>query len=337
MTNLEDSLTHLHTIRLPEEAKVRMRAELLAYAELHESEGAPLGASAAPIRSPFASVFFPMRIYAGLAAVLLIIVSLGGTAYASESSLPGDLLYSVKIGVTEPIQTALVPSERGKAAWNAILAERRLEEAAELAAQNRLTPAAQSELAANFTAHVTASEKHATRLETSGDTTGSLSVQSDLEARLTAHEQILGVIANHYAVATSTEVADTKASLTVLLATVRSHQDEISTSRLALENSMAPHTVNDQATATSTEIAIAHVVRIHRSISPAARIAGENVARTEEVSSILEHHAALLAKFLPVATTTASTTIQATTTTATSTTSEVEIKNGIDPSKESVK
>jgi hypothetical protein len=340
MTLLEDKLRNLHTVHLPEEVKIRMRAELMAYAELHSTPlASPAEFMPAPVvLSPFYKTF-SMRLYAGFAAVLLIVMSAGGTAYASENSLPGDVLYSVKVGIAEPIQTALVPSERGKAAWNAILAERRLEEAAQLAAQNRLTPAAQTELAANFTAHVAASETHAASLQKSGDTSGSLSVQSDLEARLTAHEQILDVIAAHYAAASSSDSTETKTSLATLLTTVRDHQDAISTSRLALENAMAPRVDADGHTVsatTTTEIAIAHVVHFRHGVSPAARVAGENAARSEEITSILDHHATLLAKFLPVATTTASTTLEMGTTTAT-TTSREEMKNIYQSNKENPK
>lgn len=334
---IEDELKNLNTIRLSGEVKTRMRGELMAYAELH----APASVHAQTTSATSLLRGFSVRVYTGFAIALLLIVSVTGTAFAAENTLPGDVLYSVKVGITEPIQTALVPSERGKAAWNAILAERRLEEAAELAAQNKLTPAAQTELAANFTEHVNASESHAARLERTGDTSGSLSAQSDLEARLTAHEQILDVIDAHYAIATSTDTAQTKGSLTQLLAMVRSRQDAITSSRVALEDAIAPHSGDTSRTATSsastTVVAIARApvsnspspLRFRHSITPAARIAGQNVERAQEVNAILDHHASLLAKFLPPAqaSTTATTTLEVGSTTPAVSTTTVHLED----------
>ncbi len=326
MTNLEEQLTHLNTVRLPEEAKTRMRAELIAYAELHAPRPAPIS-----IPSPFFSAF-SLRIYSGLSIALLLIVSIGGTAYAAENTLPGDILYSVKVGFTEPLQTALVPSERGKAAWNAILAERRLEEAAQLAAINKLTPSVQTELATNLTAHISATETHAAELERSGDTTGSLSVQSDLEARLTAHEQILGVIAAHYDAGTSSEEPanlETKGSLAQLIEKVKVHQKGIVSKRLALEDSIAPSraaaTVSSNSAPARAKVTTAltenseirepqHSPKEVLEIRSAAHIETQDAVRAREITSILGRHTALLAKFLPTASTTASTTPVASTT-----------------------
>ncbi|MDB4992066.1 MAG: hypothetical protein JWL75_311, partial [Parcubacteria group bacterium] len=204
----------------------------------------------------------------------------------------------------------------------------------------KLTPDAQTELAANFSEHVEASEKHAARLVHTGDANASLSVQSDLEARLTAHEQILTVIATHYDLATSTtqSAAETKVALAQLLSTVRDHQSAIVSTRLALEDSISPQLASSAkmatesaAASTSPEVATTRGIRFgHHVIAPAARIAIADAARTEEVTNILDRHATLLAKFLPVATTTASTTATTTVnvaTTTASTTSEVKIKN----------
>lgn len=302
MTRLEEQLKHLKTITLPREDRARMRAELLAYADMHTVRPA--------ILSPFTS-FFSVRMYAGFAAFLLIIGSVGGTAYAAEGSLPGDVLYSVKLGVTEPIQTALIPSDTGKAAWHAILAERRLEEAALLASENRLSTDTQATLAANFNEHVEASLVSAERLEGEGNALASLSVRSDLEARIAAHQQILGVIAGHYASADAEGTQDTNMSLQALLAVVQGHEERLATSRVMLADAIAP-----QASTTAT-IAIATSAKMEETapaftmsarMSAEAQVEQANTARTMEIESILADNASLLAKFLPNATTTATST-----------------------------
>ena len=82
----------------------------------------------------------PVR--AASAGLLTFAVLAGGTAsvYASQSSLPGDVLYPVKIGV-ENIQVAVTRDPLDKANLYLEIAQRRIDEAAEQVSLNR-TPAA---------------------------------------------------------------------------------------------------------------------------------------------------------------------------------------------------
>lgn len=61
-------------------------------------------------------------------AVALTLIG-GGMAYAAEGSLPGDLLYPVKVHVTEPIISSLSITSAKRAQWEIRTIERRLEEA----------------------------------------------------------------------------------------------------------------------------------------------------------------------------------------------------------------
>jgi len=336
MNSIERKLEELKAIRLTDARKRLMREELIAYATLH---------SVAPAPAARAFSHFQFRIYSGLAAVLILIIGVGGTAYASEDALPGDVLYPVKVNISEPIQTALVPSDKGKAAWHAILAERRLEEAAQLAAKGTLTPDTQEEIAANFNEQVDASDENADQLERHGDMLGSLSVRSDLDARLTAHEQILGVIAAHYESASSTEASPTGRAVSSLLAIVKANEADVAASRHAIELALAPEAASssdetgtvsvaiaDNGTTTAkvaitTEHAFAPAskVRLMRAIAPEAssadriadQVESQNVTQAQEVSAILMKHAPLLAMFLPNASTTEATTTEASTTAST--------------------
>ena len=308
MTRIEDTLNDLRQVTLPSEARLRIREELMAYADMH-------AAVPAAIVSPFQS-FFSMRLYAGFAAFLLIIGSVGGTAYAAENTLPGDTLYAVKVGFTEPLQTALTPSGTGKASWHAILAERRLEEAAALAAENNLSTETQAMLAANFTEHVEESVAHAEQLAVEGDTYASLSVRSDLEARLVAHEQILGVIAGHFAQASVEGIGDTSEAVENLLAVVKERGNTVALARADLEEVIAPTPDATSATtialksANEADTAESAVMTMSAAMTGEAQVEFTENVREQEVQSILMRHAGLLAKF---ATTTATST-QATTT-----------------------
>jgi len=72
--------------------------------------------------------------------ILLVIALLvtGGASVAAESSLPGDVLYPVKINVTENVKSMLALSDESEAKLHSELAAKRIEEAEALAAESRL-------------------------------------------------------------------------------------------------------------------------------------------------------------------------------------------------------
>ncbi len=78
-----------------------------------------------------------LRFYLAATGMILI---LGGTAtsLAAERSLPGDSLYSLKIGLTEPLREALAFSKSSELNWQIEKMGRRLEEAEKLAVLGRL-------------------------------------------------------------------------------------------------------------------------------------------------------------------------------------------------------
>jgi len=78
--------------------------------------------------------FKPMPIVIG-AIIVALLAGGGGTAYASQSSLPGDALYSVKL-MTEDVQTAVAWNPEKKVEMETKFANRRLEEIKKL--QERL-------------------------------------------------------------------------------------------------------------------------------------------------------------------------------------------------------
>lgn len=80
-----------------------------------------------PIVSPFGSYFdfFRQRAFS-LAAVLILVLS--GTTYASAHSLPGSLLYGMKVNLVEPIGLALRFTEESKNQYKISLLEKRVEE-----------------------------------------------------------------------------------------------------------------------------------------------------------------------------------------------------------------
>ena len=167
-----------------------VRDRLIAYADLHAIQGT------LPKRSPFSFLdVLPLRVLQGGFAVLLVAVSMGGIAYASNDAMPGERLYAVKTGVIEPLESALLYDAQTRATWNAILAERRLAEAAALATEGRLDEATRADLEKRFAFHAELSNSAAEEVRAGGNIEVALAVHSDLEARLNAHADLFSYIA----------------------------------------------------------------------------------------------------------------------------------------------
>ncbi len=163
--NFEQIIKEARKVDLNKREKFLLRSEIVRFVTLER----PL-----PQRS-----FLGFKVLFHKSAVLLLAVALvvvGGVAYGAEASLPGDLLYPVKINVNENARALITFSPEAKANWEVRRAERRLEEAERLAADNRLDEKTEAQLAANF-------EKHAQRAEKLGAT--------DLVISLRAHEVVL--------------------------------------------------------------------------------------------------------------------------------------------------
>jgi len=101
-----------------------------------------------PVPSPYFSFITPRSAVPAL--VLIIVIGGGG---AAEGTVPGDLLYPVKITVNESVRGRLAFSPASKAEWHATAAERRMVEVETLADRGTLTPEVRSELEANFEDH----------------------------------------------------------------------------------------------------------------------------------------------------------------------------------------
>ncbi len=84
-----------------------------------------------PVVSPLSSyfIFFRQKAFVAVAVMVLLV---SGTSYASAQSLPGDLLYGIKVNVIEPIGLAIRFSEESKNEYKISLLQKRIEELEEL-------------------------------------------------------------------------------------------------------------------------------------------------------------------------------------------------------------
>lgn len=146
--------------------------------------------------------------WVGVLASLLIAVFVGGgVSFASENSLPGDLLYPVKVRVNEEVRAALTVSAEAKADWEARRAERRLEEAAELSSKGEFSVEKREKVESNFKRHVEKVRARIAELETKADLKAAADLSAKMEISLRVHEAILQNFMSSESDAVAAEVA----------------------------------------------------------------------------------------------------------------------------------
>ncbi len=164
------------TIRLSAAEKRAMRERLMSYMEYHplpaavskSKEGPTPVVETAPFRIISIPAHFLKLSFGVLAAFVLVVLPT-----LAEKSIPGDILYPVKVQVTEEIRSTLNLSSYEKVAWETERIERRLAEARLLAKEGRLTPEAEAGVVAAVKEHTAAAEKNiADLMETDAEGAG---------------------------------------------------------------------------------------------------------------------------------------------------------------------
>ena len=123
--------------------------------------------------------WMPRWATAVIVGVFVLLLAGGSTVAASSNSLPGDILYPVKLA-TEKVQTAFTFSDTGKAKLDAKLASRRAEEMARLAERGDSKGVAA--LRSQFEAHLERVEDLAVKI--SEDKPASEPLLAELEQQL---------------------------------------------------------------------------------------------------------------------------------------------------------
>ena len=133
-------LDSLKSVSLRDEVRLTMREELEAYADLHGVRVAEEDRSIGVVQKYSVFALFTNLNTRNMKATLLIALMLtaGGTSFAAQDAVPGELLYPVKIGVNENIRSAVAFDADAKAKLQAALLAERLEEAQTLAQEGKL-------------------------------------------------------------------------------------------------------------------------------------------------------------------------------------------------------
>ncbi|MDO8537102.1 MAG: DUF5667 domain-containing protein [bacterium] len=123
--------------------------------------------------------------------VALLVSAGGGVSLAAEHALPGDALYPIKVGFNEKVVAAFSASADAKANWEVRLAERRLEEAADLTTQGKMSAEVEENIRSRFAAHAERVGERISEIEARGRVRNASEVASRFEVSLKAHEDIL--------------------------------------------------------------------------------------------------------------------------------------------------
>jgi len=148
-------------------------------------------------RSPMNQLFPLLSLrpmYIALVLALAVTVATGGgAAIAAEQSLPGDVLYTVKLNVNEPVKAALTFDAKARANVEAKRAERRLEEAEKISAEARaeLEPEVRAEISTNFKRFADQTRERIAAVDVEGDTHGAAELSVNFATALRAHDAVL--------------------------------------------------------------------------------------------------------------------------------------------------
>lgn len=153
----------------------------------------------APVRSPWTIYSFSLwiqknRMLTVVAALLIILISANGVAFAVERTLPGDTLYPVKVNVIEPLAGSLITSPVARAQYEASITNKRFAESEALAVQGNLDGAKQQQIASLIDEH-TANFENALSQADKVSPQAADSTALDFQAGMSAHATILKTIA----------------------------------------------------------------------------------------------------------------------------------------------
>lgn len=161
------------TISMRASERNELRARLVSYMEYHplpkeiasHKKNAAISKGAIVSEPFFALKFnaFHIRSFAGVFAVFLVI----GVPFIAERSMPGDVLYPVKVEFNEELRSSLALSPYAKVAWETQRLERRLTEARLLASEGKLTQEAEIKVAAAVKVHSDAAKREIAQIRES--------------------------------------------------------------------------------------------------------------------------------------------------------------------------
>ncbi len=147
-----------------------------------------------PIKSPYSSWSFASSFRTVSLAVLTLLVASTGVSFAAEGTLPGDLLYPIKVNVNEEVRGALTTNSEDKMNWEKERVVLRVVETETLIKNNQFTDKRKTQAE---TALKTQMETFATAASKTSEKNPSavISATAELEPALKVHQKVIAEIA----------------------------------------------------------------------------------------------------------------------------------------------
>jgi hypothetical protein len=140
--------------------------------------------------------FYNNRLVYLMIFVCLVIAMGNGVVLASNNSVPGDLLYPIKVKIVEPVHSALIISPSAKAEYESSLARKRLVEAEKLVETNKLSEEKEQELNLLLENHTLVFNKSIAqyRKKPNSEEEDGNGIVTDFQATMNAHAKVLEIM-----------------------------------------------------------------------------------------------------------------------------------------------
>ncbi len=167
--------------------------------------------------------------------IILALLLGGGTSIAAEHSMPGEVLYPVKVFVNEGVRGSFAFSDEANARVEAWRAQRRLAEAEMLSVSGKLNADTQATVDSKLDEEVSAFSKDVADMTAHEKADAAAETSSDFEAALSAHERILAELA-------ARGTADERSNALTVLNRVRDSLQAIAQARADAELKLSAET-----------------------------------------------------------------------------------------------
>ena len=185
------------SIRMRASERRELKERLVSYMEYHPlpsemraSEGVSKKLQSTVTSEPFFAFNFNTTYFRNFSGVFVLIMILAVPVIA-EKSLPGDVLYPVKVQFTEEVRASLSFTPFAKVEWETERLERRISEARLLASEGKLTEEIQKQFAEAIKSHADSAQRGLALLKES-DSDKAAIAQIAFASALEVQSEVLG-------------------------------------------------------------------------------------------------------------------------------------------------
>lgn len=146
------------------------------------------------IPSPFSIISKFRNIKTMPVLVILGLLMGGSVSFASENTVPGDILFPVKVHINERVRGAVAVTPQAKAEWELHLVERRLDEIEKLATLPEVSSDAKDIAQDNLEKYTERAKERISKFEDEDNDEDALAVAGQLTEILRAHETIISIL-----------------------------------------------------------------------------------------------------------------------------------------------